>query len=297
MRIGIIGIGAMGWGVAQALMRGPHDVYVHDCRDEANEIAEFGGAVACATPAALAASAELIITLVVDGAQTEAALFGPGGAHETLCAGQIVMLSSTMAVDEVIRIAARLRERGIVVLDAPLSGGPDRARDGTLTIATACDAAALAAVRPAFDYMARDVFHLSETMGDGARVKLVESMLAGINLVAAAEALALGAKLGLDLPMLFDVLRHSAGQSWIGEDRFRRLLAGDRLRRASPEILAKDLRLATSLAAGTGFDAVLARQAQQIFADAGARWGERDDAEVVRWYDERAGTGVADRLT
>lgn len=296
MRIGIIGIGAMGWGIAQAVMRGANDVFVRDIREEANEIAELGGAVACASPADLARRCDAIISQVVDHAQTEEVLFGADGAYEALRPGQTVMLCSTMAAEEVERIAKRLEAKQVHVIDAPVSGGPDRAREGALTMMVACSRTALDAARPVFDYMAHDVFHISERIGDGARVNLVNNMLAGIHLVATAEALALGAKLGLDLAMVFDVVRHSSGQSWIGDDRYKRLLAGDHAVHSSPEILAKDLRLAMSLAMNAGFDPVLARQAAQIFADVGARYGERDDAEVVRWYDERAGTRVVTRL-
>ncbi len=296
MRIGIIGIGAMGWGVARAFMRGPHEVLVRDIRDEANEIAELGGAIVCDSPAALARDSDAVITFVVDGAQTEDVLFGAHGAAETLRPGQPVLLCSTMGVDEVVRIGAQLSARGVPVLDTPVSGGPDRAREGQLTMMAACKREALELARPVFDYMARDVFHISETIGDGARVKLVNNMLAGTNLTATAEALSFGAKLGLDLSMLFDVVRHSSGQSWIGDDRYQRLLAGDHALRSSPEILAKDLRLALNLADDTGFEPVLARDAASIFDEVSGRYGTRDDAEVVRWYDERAGTRVVTRL-
>ncbi len=296
MRIGVIGIGAMGWGVARAFMRGPNDVFVRDIRDGANEIAEIGGAVVCASPAEVARQSEAIVTFVVDGAQTEQIMFGEDGAASALRPGQLVLLCSTMAVEEVVSIGARLSALGAHVLDAPVSGGPDRAREGRLTMMVGCTRDALEAARPVFDYMARDVFHISENLGDGARVKLVNNMLAGTNLTATAEALSFGAKLGLDLSMLFDVVRHSSGQSWIGDDRYQRLLAGDHVLRSSPEILAKDLRLALSLASDSGFEPVLARDAASIFDEVGARYGACDDAEVVRWYDERAGTRVVTRL-
>jgi len=296
MRIGIIGIGAMGWNVARAFMRGPNEVLVRDIRDEANEIAELGGATVCASPAAIARESDAILTFVVDGPQTEEIMFGTDGAAAALKPGQLVLLCSTMAADEVASIGARLAERGAVVLDTPVSGGPDHAREGALTMMVACTRAALDQARPVFDYMARDVFHISETLGDGARVKLVNNMLAGTNLTATAEALSFGAKLGLDLSMLFNVVRHSSGQSWIGDDRYRRLLVGDHVRRSSPEILAKDLRLAMKLAHDAGFEPVLARDAAGIFDEVGTRFGAYDDAEVVRWYDERAGTRVVSRL-
>lgn len=296
MRIGIIGIGAMGWSVARAFMRGPHEILVRDIRDEANEIAELGGAIVCDSPATLARDSDAVVTFVVDGPQTEEVLFGVSGAAQTLRPGQPVLLCSTMGVDEVVRIGAQLTALGVPVLDTPVSGGPDRAREGQLTLMAACKREALDLARPVFDYMARDVFHISETIGDGARVKLVNNMLAGTNLTATAEALSFGAKLGLDLSMLFDVVRHSSGQSWIGDDRYQRLLAGDHALRSSPEILAKDLRLALNLASETGFDPVLARDAASIFDEVGVRYGAHDDAEVVRWYDERAGTRVVSRL-
>lgn len=296
MRVGIIGIGQMGWALAQTLMQRAHEVVVRDIREEANEIAALAGAEVRDSPAAVARDCDVLVTFVVDGVQTEDVLFGAQGAAQALHPGQLVLMCSTMSPDEAARCAARLADRGVWVLDAPVSGGPDHVRAGRLTMMVAGARAALEAARPLFDVMARDVFHLSAAPGDGARVKLVNNLLAGTHLVATAEALSLGARLGLDTAMLFDVIRHSSGQSWIGDDRFKRLLAGDHGVRSSPEILAKDLRLALSMAGHAGFEAPLAQQSSAIFNEVSQRFGERDDAEVVRWYDDRAGTRVISRL-
>ena len=296
MRVGIIGIGQMGWALAQTLMQHAYEVAVRDIREEANEIAALAGAEVLDSPASVARACDALVTFVVDGAQTEDVLFGAQGAAQALRHGQLVLMCSTMSPDDAARCASRLADRGVLVLDAPVSGGPDHLRAGQLTMMVAGPQAALDAARPLFDVMARDVFHLSVQPGDGARVKLVNNMLAGTHLVATAEALSFGAQLGLDMAMLFDVIRHSSGQSWIGDDRFKRLLAGDHGVRSSPEILAKDLRLALAMAGHSGFEAPLAQQSSAIFNEVSQRFGERDDAEVVRWYDQRAGTHVVSRL-
>ncbi|MDQ6639523.1 MAG: NAD(P)-binding domain-containing protein, partial [Pseudomonadota bacterium] len=136
--VGIIGVGNMGLAMAQRLCEGGHDVRVRDVRAEREAMAERDGARACATPAALAAQCAVVIVAVVDAAQTEAVLFGSEGAVPALPAGSCVVLCPTIAPESVEGIAARLDALGVAWIEAPMSGGPVRARAGTMSLMVAC---------------------------------------------------------------------------------------------------------------------------------------------------------------
>ena len=132
------------------------------------------------------------------------------------------------------------------------------------------------------------VFRISDKPGDGARTKLVNNLLAGINLVGAAEALALAARLGLDLGKTLEVIEQSSGQSWIGSDRLRRAIAGDYAPRAHVTLLEKDTRLAVEAARAAGFEGPLGARASQVFAQAHeAGMAAQDDAALFKHLSSR----------
>ena len=190
-RVGIVGVGNMGGGMAQRLLARGWPVLVNDI--DAGKVAALAGqgALACATAAAAAREVLALIVCVVDAGQAEQVLFGPAGAASVLVAGQAVLLCPTIAPQAVESIAARLAERGIAAVDAPMSGGPVRARDGSMSLMLACDEPVYDRLLPLLQDLSSQLFRISARPGDGARTKLVNNLLAGINLVGAAEALAL----------------------------------------------------------------------------------------------------------
>jgi 3-hydroxyisobutyrate dehydrogenase-like beta-hydroxyacid dehydrogenase len=192
------------------------------------------------------------------------------------------MLCPTIAPASTEAIAARLAERGIDCIDAPMSGGPARARDGSMSLMVACAEAVFEAHRAVLGSLSTQVFHVGTRPGDGARTKLVNNLLAAINLAGAAEALALAERVGLDLGRTLDVIERSSGQSWIGSDRMRRAIAGDLAPRAHTTLLAKDSRLALDMAGARSFAAPLGSAAADAFARA-CRMGyaELDDASLL----------------
>ena len=132
------------------------------------------------------------------------------------------------------------------------------------------------------------VFRVGERLGDGARTKLVNNLAAGINLVGAAEVLALAGRMGLDLGATLDVIERSSGQSWIGSDRMRRAIAGDYAPRAHMTLLEKDTRLAMQAAQQLGFQGPLGAAARDAFAQASAAGlAELDDAALLQWLARR----------
>lgn len=282
MRIGVIGVGNMGAPMAARLAERGFAVTVRDVRPEAEAPLAALGMTVAPSAAALAAAVDAICVVVVDAAQIEAALFTePQPAQAALRAGQTVLLHSTIAPQEAAALALRLSGLGVQVVDAPISGGPARARAGTLSIMAAGDDAAFASAQPVLAALGDRVFRVGNASGQGAAMKLVNNLLAGVNLAAAAQAFALGARAGLDPRTMLEVVNASSGASWIGTDRAARALAGDFAPRAHTKILAKDLQLALAFARQLDVPTPLGEDAAAMFRAAlAAGLDEADDAAL-----------------
>jgi 3-hydroxyisobutyrate dehydrogenase len=290
-RVGLIGVGNMGGAMAERLCGLGWTVGVRDIEPAREAECVRAGAAAHATPAALAAAHAVVIVAVVDAAQCDAVLFGDdglvlGASRDGAC----VVLCPTLGPSSTEAIAARLGERGIGCIDAPMSGGPARARDGSMSLMVACADALFERQRALLEGLSVKLFRIGERPGDGARTKLVNNLLAAINLAGAAEAIALAERVGLDPARTLDVIEQSSGQSWIGSDRMRRALAGDLAARAHTTLLAKDSRLAMAMAAEAGFEAPLGRTAAERFRVAcAAGYGALDDASLLQLLREAGG--------
>jgi 3-hydroxyisobutyrate dehydrogenase len=284
MEVGIVGIGNMGLGMALRLIDRGYAVGVRDLEAEREHRARAHGATVCADAAQAAQGRELLVVAVVDAVQTEQVLFGERGAVRGLARGSAVLLCPTLAPQTVEDCAARLAVHGIDCIDAPMSGGPARARDGTMSLMVACADAVFEHWQPLLRDLSTRLFRIGTTPGDGARTKLVNNLLAAINLAGAAEALALAQHLGLDPAATLAVIEASSGQSWIGSDRLRRALAADPAVHAHMALLAKDSGLALGMAAGAGLRPRLGPVAAALFADACASGlADQDDAALWRW--------------
>ena len=286
----MIGAGAMGMGVVASLLRAGFPTRVRDIRRAAEEEATARGATCDPSPAALVRACDASVVLVVDAPQVETVLFGPEGAAAALPAGHIVLLASTVDPDFVAALAPRVAAHGGILVDSPVSGGPKRAMDGTMTMMVAGDDAARARCAPLFAAIAGTVFHVGARAGDAARFKIVNNLLAAVNLAAGAEALALAARAGLDPALVVDIVNASSGGSWIFADRMPRALAGDYAPRAAARILAKDVGIAVEFARRLGAAAPFAEAAQAAFAaTVAAGFGEHDDAAIYEYCRARAG--------
>jgi 3-hydroxyisobutyrate dehydrogenase len=280
--VGIVGVGNMGGGMAAHLLAQGWTVKVHDIAREKVDSLVALGAVACANSAQAAGDVDGFIVCVVDAVQSREVLFGRGGAAGTLRKGGAVILCPTISPRDVESIASELKARGLAAVDAPMSGGPARARDGSMSLMVACEDDVFDANRPLIDAVSRKVFRVGERVGDGARTKLVNNLLAAINLVGAAEAIALARRLGLDARTTLDVIGQSSGQSWIGVDRMQRAIEGEFAPRAHMTLLAKDSRLAVEEARAADFEGPLGAAARDVFARAVEEGlAELDDAALL----------------
>jgi 3-hydroxyisobutyrate dehydrogenase len=279
---GVVGVGNMGLAMVQRLRECGHAVLARDVRPEAQSAAAAVGATPLPDAASLARGCALAIVAVVDAAQCDDVLFGDGGLADALHAGSTVMICSTIAPGDVERFAARLAERGVPCIDAPMSGGPVRARDGSMSLMVACADAVFARHEPVLRALSSHVVRLGERVGDGARTKLVNNLLAAVNLTGAAEAIALAERLGLDPVRTLAVIERSSAQSWIGSDRMARALADDYAPRAHTTLLAKDTTLALQMARSAGIEPPLGSAAQLLFARACAGGlAALDDASLL----------------
>lgn len=282
--VAIIGVGNMGGGIAANLLARGWPVRLCDLIESRSQALVGAGATAFAHAADAARASATTIVCVVTARQAVDVLFGDGGVAAAMRLGQTVILCPTMSPSEVEDIASRLWPFGLHCVDAPMSGGPARARDGSMSLMVACAPNVYERQRALVESMASRVFRISERPGDGARTKLVNNLAAGINLVGAAEVLAMAARMGLDLHTTQEVIEQSSGQSWIGSDRMRRAIAGDLAPRAHMTLLEKDTRLAVQAARDAGFVGPLGAAARDVFAAASAGGlADLDDAALLRW--------------
>ena len=218
-RVAVVGLGAMGYGMAQSLKRAGFQVA--GCDVVGATVARFAaeGGSAAANPAEAARGADIVVTVVVNAQQTEAVLFGENGIVAAMPAGGVLVSSATMDPDVARRLAARVEAAGKLYLDAPISGGAKRAAEGKLTILASGSRAAFAKARPALDAMAAKLYELGDPPGQGAAFKMVNQLLAGVHIAAACEAITFAARQGLDLAKVYEVITASAGNSWMFENR------------------------------------------------------------------------------
>ena len=280
----------MGMGVVRSLLRAGFDTHVRDIRADAHVRATALGATCHPSAAALAAVVDVAIVLVVDAVQIDTVLAGTDGVLESLAPGRVVAIASTVDPDYVAGLLPQFEAVGARLVDAPVSGGPQRAADGTMTIMIAGDAAALELCMPIFTAIAGKVFNVGARPGDAAKFKIVNNLLAAVNLAAGAEALALAASAGLDPRQVVDVVTASSGSSWIFGDRMPRALLGDYMPRAAARILDKDIGIAIDFAARNGVEVPIGLAARQAFAGTvAAGLGEEDDAAIYKYSRRRAG--------
>jgi 3-hydroxyisobutyrate dehydrogenase len=289
-RIAVIGLGSMGFGMATSLLRAGH--IVTGCDVSADSVARFkaAGGQGAATPSEAVRDAGIVVSVVVNAGQTEAILFGKDGVADTLPKGAVFMSSATMDPDVARRLATRVEATGRLYLDAPISGGAQRAAQGELTILASGSEAAFAKARPALDAMAAKVYELGDAPGQGAAFKMINQLLAGVHIAAASEAIAFAAKQGLDIRKVYEVITASAGNSWMFENRVPHVLEGDYTPRSAVDIFVKDLGIVQDMARNAKFPVPLSAAALQMFLMASASgMGRDDDIAVARIYAQVTG--------
>ncbi len=294
-RVAFIGLGNMGKPMAANLVRAGFAVTVvpHRRSEPADELQTLGASVA-STPKEAAAGAAFAVTMLPDSPQVEAVALGPHGIIEGASPGLLVIDMSTIAPRAVQRIAERLATRGCRMLDAPVSGGPSRAENGTLTIMVGGEAADVQRARPVLEALGSRIVHVGP-LGSGQVAKICNNLLGAIVMAANCEALALGVKCGLKADALRELILASSGANWLLEHHVPRNVLRDRYEPGfALRLMSKDLRLAEELASQAELPIFLGTLARQLYRMAeGLGYGEQDFSCVARLYQDAANVTIA----
>lgn len=278
----VIGLGSMGLGAALSLARAGIAVRGLDLNPQPGlELATAGGTVATDAADAVRAS-DAVFVFLVDAGQVRRVLFD-GGAVAAARPGTVFVLCPTMPPDDAVAIAADLTAAGMLAIDAPVSGGAAKAREGAISIMASGPAQAFDRIQPALDAIAARVFRLGEEPGAGSRMKLINQLLAGVHIAAMAEAMVLAAKSGLDLATVQDVITECAGNSWMFQNRGPQVVAGDYTPFSAVDIFVKDLGIVTDAAQALETPTPLATASLALYREAAkAGLGRQADAAIAK---------------
>lgn len=286
----VIGLGSMGFGMGQSLLRAGHRVFAFDVNERSVEALVEQGAETAPTMASAGAQIDVVVVVVLNAQQLSDVLFGEDGIVASMGAGTCVIACPTVPPNVARDMEARCREEDVLYLDAPISGGSIKAANGQLSVMASGSRAAFERSRPILDTMAETVFELGDSAGAGSAMKAINQLLAGVHIACMAEAITFGITQDIDPAQTVDVISQCAGTSWMFENRGPHIVAGDYTPHSAVNIWPKDLGIVLEIAKASGFEAPLAQTALQQFAAAAAfGLGAEDDAAVAKVYAKRAG--------
>ena len=283
--VGVVGLGAMGMGVAMSLLREGFEVHACDVRPEAVQKVVDAGGIAAASPAAMAPLVDVLITVVVNADQTETVLFGEKGAASHMKLGSVVIASATVSPEFAKALGKRLADAGLLMIDGPISGGAAKAMAGEMTVMSSGTPEAYAKSEDVLDAIAGKVYRLGDEVGPGSVVKMVNQLLAGVHIAAAGEAMALAIRAGANPDQVYEVITNSAGNSWMFQNRVPHILSGDYTPLSAVNIFVKDLGIVLDYAKKSVFPLPLSAAAHQMYMSASAAGhGGEDDSAVIKVF-------------
>lgn len=282
----IVGLGSMGMGAAKSCINAGLTTYGVDLNPQALTALQQAGAKQAASNAdGFAADLDALLLLVVNAAQVKQILFGDNGLAAKLKPNTPVMVSSTISATDAKDIEQQLLALGLNMLDAPVSGGAAKAAEGQMTVMASGAESTFRQLQPVLDAIAGKVYRVGEEIGLGATVKIIHQLLAGVHIAAGAEAMALAARAGIPLDVMYDVVTHAAGNSWMFENRMQHVVDGDYAPKSAVDIFVKDLGLVTDTAKELHFPLPLASTAFNMFtAASNAGFGKEDDSAVIKIF-------------
>ena len=295
LKVAVFGLGSMGFGVAESLVRAGHTTYGFDPNAaQRDRFVSVGGMFANTDD--IAADLSAVVVVVLNAAQTESVLFGNDeqpGIVSSLTAGCVVVSCATVPPGFAKTMADRCKEYDVHYLDAPISGGAVKASQGTLSIMASGTADALNAAHPVLDATAEKVFVLGDAAGAGSAMKAVNQMLAGVHIAAMAEAMTFGVTQGVEPETFVEVITQCAGNSWMLENRAPHVVAGDYTAHSAVNIWPKDLGIVLDVAKEANFSAPITTAAlQQYLSAVELGLGLEDDAAVAKVYAKNAGVSL-----
>ena len=287
--VGVIGLGHMGLGMAKNLLKAGFPVVGFDIRPEALKQLQKSGGHLVKTPLEVAKRARISILVVLNFDQIEDAVLGKTGMKDGMQAGDVLIVSSTIAPSQIRTLGQKLEAIGVQVLDAPISGGKEGAEAGTLSIMVGGQKENYERCLPILQAMGKNIYYLGG-LGNGLSLKLVNNLLVAVNNLAVAEAVSLGTKAGLDPKLILEVIPKSAGDSWMFRNRAYRMVDRDFACRGELDILVKDLGFVLEMAKSIKLPLVLSSLAREIYQMASnLGYGKEDDSAVVKAVETMAG--------
>ena len=285
--ISVIGLGSMGFGIAQSLIRSGYNVYGQDKNTvQQKKLIEEGGLDAEIPFGDL----DAVIIVVLNEAQTRDIIFGEEGIAGKLKKQTLVIVCTTVSPNFAKEMAAACENKELLYLDAPISGGSIKSSQGKLSYMVSGSKKALIAAKPILDSTSETVFEFGEVVGSGSAMKAVNQMLAGVHIAAMAEAITFGITQGIEPERFLEVISKCAGSSWMLENRAPHIIDGDYSPKSSINIWPKDLGIVLDIAKSSNFSAPITSAAlQQFIAASGSGLGHEDDAAVAKVYARNAG--------
>ena len=280
MRVGFVGLGTMGGAMAANAARAGFEVTAWNrTPGRAAELGDLGVSIA-ASPSAVAAASEVVITIVSDTPDVEAVLFGPGGVADGATAGSLVIDMSTISPSATRDFAQRLAQTDVAMLDAPVSGGSEGAKKGTLSIFVGGEAADLERARPVLESLGTTITHVGP-IGAGQAVKAVNQVILAGTYLGVAEGVVLALKSGLDVEQVVAALSGGAAQSWVLTNRSGRMLDNDYPLGFKVALHRKDLGIALSMARELGASLPVSALCEAIEAGLIGQGHADDDMSAV----------------
>lgn len=292
-KLGFAGIGLMGTPMSRRLVAAGHQLVVYDVKPEAMAPLLALGAEAAASPADLAERCRKVITMLPNSAIVEEVVLGPSGLAEGFAPGSVLMDMSSAIPTSTRKIAAALAEKSVETIDAPVSGGPVGAADGTLTIMVGGEEEVYQACLPVLQAMGRNIFYIGPA-GSGHTMKAINNMLSAVNILAACEGLVLGVKAGLSLEKIVEVVSTGSGRSYaIDTKAARQVLANNYQPGFTTDLMYKDVDIATTLGRQLGVPLLAGNLALQMLGIARGRgMNALDNMCVIKLIEEAAGIKV-----
>lgn len=293
MKLGFIGLGAMGKPMAKRLVDSGHDVYVYDVVAAAvQELAGIGAQV-CASPLEVGNKVEIILLSLPNSAIVANVVLGAEGVLVGAGPGTTIIDLSSVDPESTRKLAAEAEKKGVDYMDAPVSGGVSGAEAGTLTIMLGAKASSVEKVRPVLNHLGKKISHVGD-VGAGDAVKIVNNLLLGANMAALAEALVLGQKLGLSGDIMHEIIGQGSGKSYVLDAKLENfILKGNFKPGFAVDLQYKDLGLAVDAAKKTKMPLPMTSQAIQLFEMARAKgYGDEDMSSVIKIWEELMGVKV-----
>ncbi len=294
MKIGFVGLGAMGKPMACNLICANYEVYVFDVMESAVQEMAEKGAHGCASAGEVAKQADVIICSLPNAKIVEDVMTGGDGVFENCSKGSVIIDMSSVAPNSTRMMAERAAKLGVHYIDAPVSGGVSGAAAGTLTIMVGADDETFQKVKPIFDVLGKNIYHIGD-VGGGDAIKMVNNLLLGCNMAALAEALTLGVKCGLSVETMKEVISVSSGRSYALDAKLQKFIMADSYQKGfATDLQYKDLGLALEASRDERVPLPMTAAAVQIYETARAMGQGREDmSSIVKVWEHVTGAKVS----